>query len=232
MENLTQSFETVPNKPLAEKHEKSGFSPSTLILIILFLVLTGYGAFQMYQISTVNKQITIAETELQSLKESNINDNKAVTTQLKGQFLSQKSKDRIFWTNVVYNIDNSLIKGDKINISTISGTENGTVTINANTTAQSLVPFVDTADLITVFKTKPFFENVFVPNINSTVDETGAGQLTYTLRFNYAKEANEKTPIQAAEILNSTPTTTEAPTSADPTVIEELRQRLNQPTNE
>jgi hypothetical protein len=228
MENLTQSFESVANKPTENQHEKAGFSATTLILILLFLVLTGYGAFQMYNISKVNNEITVAETELKNLKESNINDNKAVTTQLRAQFLSQKSKDRIFWTNVIYNIDNSLIKGDKINISTISGTENGTVTINANTTLQSLNPFVDTADLITVFKTKPFFQNVFVQNINSTVNESGTGQLTYTLRFNYKKEETERTPIQASEILKASPSNTEAPTNADPAVIEELRQRLNQ----
>jgi hypothetical protein len=234
--NLSQSFETAPTPPNSNepvvKHQKTGIGLLGTVLVSVFMIMAIYGGYQIYTVYKTTSLIEQSKITLEDLKTSNITDNQSVNLQVKSNFLAEKRKNQIFWTNAIFNIESSIPNPSNFDINSIAGTENGTVNINLSTSAQSSDPFTDTASLISVFKTKNFFDAIFIPSISSVVDDTGVGKLSYTLRLDYKKEATEKKAIQASELTPSNPTdsaTPETSTPTDPSVVEELRQRLATP---
>jgi hypothetical protein len=232
--NLSQSFETAPTPPNSNepvvKHQKTGIGLLGTVLVSVFMIMAIYGGYQIYTVYKTTSLIEQSKITLEDLKTSNITDNQSVNLQVKSNFLAEKRKNQIFWTNAVFNIESSIPNPSSFDINSIAGTENGTININMTTSDRSTDPFTDTASLISVFKTKNFFDSIFIPSISSVVDDTGQGKLSYTLRVDYKKEATEKKAIQASELSSSESTNSATPpTPTDPSVVEELRQRLATP---
>jgi hypothetical protein len=227
--NIADSFKTENTGTKTELHEETGFSTINILLIILFLIFCSWGGYQLYKIYSLNGQIEQNNTELETLRQSNLTDQTEVRNSVKANFLAQKKETQIFWTNVLFNIESNIPAPNNIQINSIAGNEEGVVNLSINTTAASSDPFTDTANLITVFKSKPFFDDIFIPSINSSITNSGEGQLTYSLRLNYQKEENEN---QAKDSSEFSQVETAQPSAADPAVIDELRQRLETTNNE
>jgi hypothetical protein len=191
-ESLTDSFAN-SSSPVenSNTYESKGLSLIAILLVVVFLVLTGYGTYQLLQIKNTEKEIELTNQALVEARTASLAETERVNIDYRSRFLTQKKEDQLFWSNIITNIESSIPNTRKTNINSINGTENGNINISFNTTPQSTTPFNDTADLITAFKNKNFFENVLIPNIGSSVTSSGQSQLTYSLRLNYLKQPDE-----------------------------------------
>lgn len=220
MDSLNENqIETKPNY-----YNTNQSSVFTLVAAVLFILVTLFGCFRLYQSHSLNNQLESAKIALEEQKKViKVDDNQEVSSKLKKNFLAQKKTKQIFWTNVIARIESSIPNKDKVQLNSFAGSDNGSINLNLNTTTNSIDPFMDTARLIENFKIRKYFENVFIPSISSSVDGTGSGILAYSMRFDYNKEANETLPTAL-----QTPTVA-APTvkTPDPKILEELKKKVN-----
>jgi len=246
--NHQEPTETTQNSSLAESfannssapptndnaYESKGLSIVSILLLVVFLGMTAFGGYQLYQIKSTENQIELTEQALQEARSANIAATERVNVDFRSRFLTQKKEDQLFWSNVITNIETSIPDIRRTNVNSINGSENGNVNISFNTTPQSTSPFNDTADLITAFKTKAFFDNVFIPNISSSVTSAGISQLTYNMRLTYLRQSDETSAVRINAPQSSAPTTpVQEEQLLDPATIQEIvSQQQTQESNE
>lgn len=220
-ESPNTPINNTPNSP--NSYESKGLNLASILLLIIFLGITAYGGFQLYQIKNTENEIELARSALEDARTASITDTETISVDFRNRFLTQKKNDQLFWSNIITNIESSVPEIRRTNINSISGSENGNVNISFNTTPQSTSPFRDTADLITAFKSKAFFENVFIPNVSSSVTSAGASQLTYNLRLTYVRADSETAPVSiSAPQQTQTQTQVSEDALLDPATIQEI----------
>lgn len=230
-ESLADSFATnsyshqspeAPNTPTPQNtYESKGLNLASIILLIIFVGIIGFGGYQIYQTKQTENKIELARQTIEELRTASITETESINIDFRNRFLTQKKEDQLFWSNIITNIESSVPEIRRTNINSISGSENGNVNISFNTTPQSTAPFRDTADLITAFKSKAFFQNVFIPNISSSVTSAGVSQLTYNLRLTYLRQDTETSAVSINAPQQTQPQISEE-TLLDPATIQEI----------
>lgn len=219
--------ETTPFKaePITET-ESNGFGITGLIGVILLVLVTVLGGYKLYQQKQITNKIDAATQLIEQQKNQSLSTgNKKVEDSYKKTFLDSKKEKQLYWTNVINRINESIPDQEKINIDSISGSEEGSISLTARTTTNSLSPYLDTAILIESLKAKSFFENIFVPSISSSINEQGQEFLSYNINFTYKKDNSDKTLSNNVK----TPVTEVKPSASDlNSRIEALREQAAQ----
>ena len=195
-----------------------------LIGIVLVLLVAGLGSYKLYEQSTLTKKIATAEQLLEQQKNQlQSEDNKKVDETYKKSFWDSKRESQLYWTNIFNRLKESFPNNDVISIDSISGTESGTISITAKTTAASTNPYLDTAILVESLKAKSFLTNVFIPSITSSINEQGQEFLSYNITVDYKKDKSDKKLVET-----NSPKTNETETSNTTKVTEPTSSNLNQ----
>lgn len=219
--------ETNPFKadPVTETNSKN-LGITGLVGVVLIILVTILGGYKLYQQNQISKKIEAADQLIEQQKNQALPEgNKKVEDSYKKTFLDSKKEKQLYWTNVINRINESIPDPKVINIESISGSEEGSISLTARTTTESLSPYLDTAILIESLKAKSFFENVFVPSISSSINEQGQEFLSYNLNFEYKKDSSDKNLTTAVKV----PTNTKPAASDLSSRIEALRAQATQP---
>jgi hypothetical protein len=180
-------FENNKTQPQKITHKGGGLLSIVLIGVIFFTI--GYGAFLQFKKADLKKDITSTKEIIEAQTKNDLpEDNKEVSLQSKKIFVEEKKNQQIFWTNVLVKFNETVLDSSKIETNNFTGNSDGNLSFSARTTRSSLDPYLDTATLIARFKDKPFFREMFIPSISSTVNEQGEEFLSYTVRVNYEKD--------------------------------------------
>lgn len=160
------------------------FTSLLILLAVLFLgAYSGYLYFQNGSLGTEKASLDLTVTELRGQQDST--ESKA-SIGTKAIFYSDKSTDRIFWTNFVNQtlkvIPKSASSSTRAgNLLSILANEKGSVTMSFESSDASQDPFFDTALLIQVLRDQNYLDDVFIPSISSRRNELGRDTLTYTI---------------------------------------------------
>lgn len=232
MNDLNKYFETEDRQQVESHYEKKkGSGLMTVLLSILLVLLVGYGGYLTYKKYKLNTEIEDTQLVIEAQQKNAIEtDSQEISLAQKKVFLNEKESARILWTNVLVKFTEAIPERNKINVVNFSGNEDLNLSFAANTSIESLDPYLDTAVLIETLKNKPYFINVFIPSIASSVNESGQEALTYTLRMNYEPDQNDTELIQ---LTNSIPPNPDPDGSQlDPDAINSILENLKQITPE
>ena len=213
-------------------YESKGISIVSSLLIIVILLLITQGVWMIFQKKSIADDIANRQAIIDlQLREVEQEDNLEVSPASKKLYLNDKRAEQIFWTNVLVKFRESIPESVNLKIKNFSANSDGVLSFAANTNENSVDPYLDTALLIETLKLKPFFDNVFVPSVTSTLNEQGKESLSYTTRLNYLKDANDTDLIDLSEDFDLED---DFATETDPAVselLEELKE-LSEPAEE
>jgi hypothetical protein len=211
MENLEQNEKT----PQIHRNNSGGIL--SVVLVVLILASLIYGGFLQFKKAELKRDIASTQEIIEAQTSNDLpEDNQEVSLQSKKIFIEEKKSEQIFWTNVYVKFDETIPDNGKIELNNFTGSSEGNISFSAKTTRASIDPYLDTATLIARFKDKPFFTDMFIPAVNSTVNEQGEEFLSYTVRVNYQKDEIDQNLID----LNDKPTSQN--TSPDESEVQNL----------
>lgn len=223
MENFEQNEKT----PQVHRNHSGGIL--SVVLIVLIVTSLIYGGFLQFKKAELNRSIASTQEIIEAQTSNDLpEDNQEVSLQSKKIFIEEKKAEQIFWTNVYVKFDETVPDNGKIEINNFTGNSDGNISFSAKTTRASIDPYLDTATLIARFKDKPFFSDMFIPAVNSTVNEQGEEFLSYSVRVNYDKDEIDSTLI---DLNNKPESTTSAPSESDVQNLLDLVRTRTQESN-
>lgn len=157
--------------------------------VVIVIVLALYLGLQK---STLVEEQTRLRTEIASLQEeiSSLEGQKIEAAQLAQQWISLLDEEEIRWSLVLSQVQ-SLIPFDattnkeKIQFLSYSGSQDGRISMNAQTRELRVEPFPDVAELIEVFNDSSFFSNARVPSITRGETNEGAKIASFVFYADY-----------------------------------------------
>lgn len=161
----------------------AGLSVAIVVVLALYLGL---------QKSTLVEEQNRLRGEIASLQEeiSSLEGQKIEAAQLAQQWLNLLEEEEIRWSLVLSQVQ-SLIpfdastNRDKIQFMSYSGSDNGRITMNAQTRELRTEPFPDVAELIEVFNDSSFFSDARVPSITRAETNEGGKVASFVFYATY-----------------------------------------------
>lgn len=219
---------TAPTNPV-QIESKTTMGLIGLVGILMLVAATTLGGYKLYQQKDLSKEIATANQLLEQQKNQLLaEDNKQVDDEYKKVFLDSKLENRLYWTNIITRFDESLPQNDSVNVESFTGSDDGLISFSANTTINSLSPFLDTAILIESLKTKSFFNNVFVPSVSSVINEQGREFLSYSVRLEYVKDTSDTKLIEPATVVPKTISPSAPSNENINSALEELKRKATE----
>jgi hypothetical protein len=222
--------------------EKGGsrFGLTSILVLLVLVALIIFSILTFFSNRSISAELESTQARIAQIDSSSSDNLSKASLSTKKQFFDSKMENRLVAYNLLTRIfevngsaGNSEEASDLVRISSISGNKLGEVTVNIQTDLDSTDPYIDTALLIREFKRKAYFENVFIPNIGSSLTQLGQDLLNYSLRATYKTKSD---PVEGFIDVGFSENNQEAVDTVDTidTVVDDVRNDLieNLTTNE
>jgi hypothetical protein len=183
-------------------------APLTFVFAIVAVILVVAGAFYLYfQKSAIQAEQVRLDSDIASLQNevTALEDQKVQAAQTSQGWMDQIRKEEVLWSGVITRVK-SLIPMDaatqtpKIVILSYSGSQGGSIVLNAKTAEAQSVPWEYAAELLSVFNSSSYFADAYIPSLTSGGTDQGKKALSFSMNLSYIPEEVVDTPATSQAV--------------------------------
>lgn len=200
---------------------KQKISFLSLALVALIFITTGIGIYLQLEVNATNQDIEQTQQAINAQAQNIItDDNQEVTLASKKAFLDLKSAERTFFKNVIQDLNQDIISLPEFRTQSFTINNQGQTSLNLVSTANSLSPLQDAAQLLDQLTQRTYFQNVFIPGLTQSLTESGLEQIQFNLQVTHNLDSvSNSTNNSTNDSTNQTDTETEDTTNRPSPII-------------